>query len=244
MTSTRLNLSGLAGLMVFCLLFPAAVQAQGFSLPRAEIQVSRDCEQCPEMVTLPSGLRMSKHHVTRAQFAAFAQETGFRRNGWGCAWNYPGAIEQADDHPAVCIAYADAIAYLEWLSARTGKTYRLPTVEEYRQAASSGAPTNYWWGEDIGENRANCIACGSPYDGKGTSPVGSFAANPYGIADALGNAWQWTSDCQDSGCQRHALIGGSWSSPPADLRLSKVIWNDPNVPFYTYGLRVVTESEP
>ena len=220
-----------------------AALAQGFSLPRAEVQISTDCDDgCPAMVTLPSGLRMSQNHITRAQFALFAKDTGFKRNGWGCAWNFPG-IEQEDDQPALCISYEDAMQYIDWLSARAGTAYRLPTVEEYRAAASGGQSFNYWWGEDVGENRANCIGCKSDYDGKGTSPVDNFPANPYGLGDAVGNAWQWTSDCDDANCTQHALIGGSWSSPPADLRLSKLIWNKPQVPFYTYGLRVVSDAQ-
>ena len=229
------------GLVLLAL--PSQAQAQGFSLPRAEVQISSDCQDCPDMVTLPSGLRMSQHHVTREQFAVFAREMGYKRNGWGCAWNYPG-VEQTEDQPVVCITYEDALKYLDWLSARAGQTYRLPTVLEYRNAASAGSPDNYWWGNDIGENRANCLGCKSPFDGKGPAPVGSFEANPYGLGDAVGNAWQWTSDCEDATCHRHALIGGSWSSPPGDLRLSKLIWAEAQIPFYTYGLRVVTDGTP
>ena len=237
-----MRLLGLA-LTALLLFAPLSAHAQGFSLPRAEVQISNDCEGCPDMVTLPTGLRMSQNHITKAQFAVFAGEVGYKRNGWGCAWNFTG-IKQTDEDPAVCISYEDAQDYVAWLSARAGRTYRLPTADEYREAASTGAPTNYWWGEDIGENRANCLGCKSAFDGKGTSPVGSFTANAFGIGDAVGNAWQWTSDCQDTQCQRHALIGGSWSSPPADLRLSKLIWNDAQVPFYTYGLRVVADEAP
>jgi formylglycine-generating enzyme required for sulfatase activity len=229
-------------LSAFAMLVFAILPAQAqFSLPRADVQLSVDCDDCPTMVTLPSGLRMSEAHVTRAQFEVFADETGYKRTTWGCAWNFPG-IEQEENQPAVCISFDDAQAYLEWLSARAGMRYRLPTIEEYRAAASGGQIGNYWWGQDVGEGRANCIGCKTGADGKGTTAAGTFAPNPYGLLDALGNAWQWTEDCKDTDCTQHALIGGSWSSPPADLRLTKVIYADSPIPFYTYGLRVVTDD--
>jgi formylglycine-generating enzyme required for sulfatase activity len=220
----------------------APAQAQ-FSLPRAEVQLSIDCDDCPTMLTLPNGLRMSQAHVTRAQFTAFADEAGYQRSTWGCAWNFPG-IDQEMDQPAICISYDDAQAYLAWLSERAGVSYRLPTLEEYRYAASGGQIGNYWWGQDIGEGRANCIGCKTGADGKGTTSAGVFPPNPYGLLDAVGNAWQWTEDCDGTDCTKRALIGGSWSSPPADLRLTKVIHADLPVPFYTYGLRIVTDDPP
>lgn len=231
-----------AAAMFAVLLATGPILAQGFNLPRPELQLSVDCENCPRMVTLPNGMRMSQSHVTRAEFEVFARETGFERTTWGCAWNYPG-IPQENDQPAICISYVDAGKYVEWLTARAGIAYRLPTVEEYRYAAGGGQPGNYWWGQDVGKGRANCTGCSSDYDGKGTSPIEAFAPNPYGLYDAVGNAWQWTSDCHDTECRERVLIGGSWSSPPADLRLTKTIWNAAEIPFYTYGLRVVTDAQ-
>lgn len=237
-----IRLVALLAALVAGLLASAPAQAQ-FSLPRAEVQLSVDCENCPTMVTLPSGIRMSQAHVTRQQFEVFTAETGYKRTSWGCAWNFPG-IEQEPDQPAVCISYDDATAYLDWLSKRAGRPYRLPTLDEYRAAASGGQPDIYWWGKEVGENRANCIGCKTGHDGKGTTAAGTFLANPYGLLDAVGNAWQWTTDCKAEDCKEHALIGGSWSSPPADLRLTKVIYAEAPIPFYTYGLRVVTDTPP
>lgn len=231
-------------LLVLAFVLAAAPPASAqFSLPRAEVQLSIDCDDCPTMVTLPNGMRMGQAHVTRAQFAAFAEDTGYERTSWGCAWNFP-AIEQEMNEPAVCISYEDALAYVDWLTLRSGVVYRLPSVEEYRYAASGGQTGNYWWGQDVGENRANCIGCKTGADGKGTTAAGTFQPNPYGLLDAVGNAWQWTEDCDGDDCMKRALIGGSWSSPPADLRLTKLIYADLPIPFYTYGLRVVTEAEP
>jgi formylglycine-generating enzyme required for sulfatase activity len=226
--------------MLAATILPAFAQ---FSLPRAEVQLSIDCDDCPTMVTLPNGLRMSQAHVTRAQFEVFSKETGYTRTTWGCSWKGP-PFAQKPEEPAVCVSHVDAEHYLEWLSARSGVAYRLPTIDEYRYAASGGQASNYWWGQDIGEGRANCTGCGSAFDGIGTSPAGYFQPNPFGLLDAVGNAWQWTSDCQDAACGAYFLIGGGWTSPPADLRLTKTIWNDAPIPFQSYGLRVVADVSP
>ncbi|WP_181708510.1 SUMF1/EgtB/PvdO family nonheme iron enzyme [Chthonobacter rhizosphaerae] len=222
-------------------LAPAAV-AQDLALPRAVIESFADCANCPEMAMLPSGLAMSRRHVTVGQFKIFARETGLQQTGWGCVWQDP-KVPQDDEHPVVCVSYQDAKAYADWLSDRTKARYRLPTLGELRYALQAGEMGNYWWGQDVGEGRANCKSCKTPFDGKGTSPAGSFAASPYGLYDLPGNAWQWTSDCKDDACAERILAGGAWSSRPADLRPTATIWNDVTLRFNTYGIRVVKDVD-
>lgn len=217
-----------------------AAQAQ-LIVPKFEAQPFRDCDACPTMITLPSGFTISRAPVTRREFAAFVAATNYRRGGWGCNWDY-AHIPQTDDHPVVCVTFQGAETYVRWLSETTGRSYRLPTVEEMRYAAMGNVSGNYWWGQAIGRNRANCVACGSEWDGKGTAPIGSFEPNPFGVTDAVGNVWIWTSDCREGNCGERFLIGGSWSSPPGDLRNTKTIWNEVDVPFNTYGIRVVREE--
>ena len=218
-----------------------AQDASGFLLPQAERIVFRDCADCPEMVVLESGLALSSTPVTRAQFGAFAEATGFGQGSWGCVWRTP-EIPQEQDHPVVCVSWNDAVAYADWLSTHTGRSYRLPTAEEFAYASAGGEIGNYWWGQDVGEARANCLGCGSPWDGKGTAPVGSFAANRFGVKDAVGNVWVWLDSCAPDGCDERLLAGGSWFSPAGDLRAGRTIWNAPDRRFDTYGLRVVTDA--
>ncbi|MGW0161112.1 formylglycine-generating enzyme family protein [Mycobacterium sp. NPDC003323] len=116
----------------------------------------------------------------------------------GASWRHPHGpgSECVDDHPVVQVAYADALAYAGWAGRR------LPTETEWEYAAGAGAETTYAWGDDpapAGELMANTWQGRFPYrnDGAagwvGTSPVGTFPANSFGLVDMIGNVWEWTS---------------------------------------------------
>lgn len=230
--------------VIFAILFGSlanAVQAQ-LLLPTPELRVEKDCETCPEMVTLPNGLYMSRAPIMVEEFRAFAKDTGYKNTGWGCKWNYP-TFEQGPRHPVTCVTFKGGEAYAKWLSDRTGKPYRLPNAEELTYAVMASKSTNYWWGQQIGRDRATCLGCGRALDSVGTTPVDIYDANPFNLLDAVGNVWIWTTDCKSVDCEERYLLSGGWSSPPSDLRMSKRIYNGVRVPFNTYGIRVVKEFE-
>jgi formylglycine-generating enzyme required for sulfatase activity len=135
--------------------------------------------------------------------------------------------------PAINVSWHDAQTYVKWLFRITGKQYRLLSGAEYEYAARAGTRTAYPWGDEIGKGEANCNGCGSKWDGKLTAPVGSFAANSFGLYDMVGNVWEWTDDCwnpsyQDApadgspwtsgDCSVRVIRGGSWINNPSNLR--------------------------
>ncbi|MBM7067247.1 SUMF1/EgtB/PvdO family nonheme iron enzyme [Actibacterium sp. 188UL27-1] len=231
-----------AAFLVALCLVPATMATAQLLLPQPELRVLKDCETCPELVILPDGMYMSRAPVTLAEFRAFAEATNYVNRGWGCKWNRPH-FPQEDNHPAVCLTYQGAVAYADWLTETTGQTYRLPKASELTYAVMGFEKTNYWWGQQIGRDRANCLGCGRPLDAVGTTAVDTYPPNPFNVLDAVGNVWIWTSDCKSAACEERVLMSGSWSSPPSDLRMTKRISNAPNVPFNTYGMRVVREQE-
>ena len=214
----------------------------------------RDCPECPEMVVVPAGsFEMGSssgeeyrddnegpvHRVTfERPFAVGVYEVTFGEwdacvSGGGC-----GGYRPEDEgwgrgnRPVVNVSWEDAQAYIEWLSRKTGEGYRLLSESEWEYVTRAGMRTAYWWGDDIGRNRANCDSyCGDSYSY--TAPVGSFSANAFGLYDVHGNVWEWVEDCwnesyrgapsdgsvwESGDCERRVLRGGSWSYIPRDLR--------------------------
>lgn len=144
--------------------------------------------------------------------------------------------------PVVNVNYEDAVNYAQWLSKETGTRYRLPTEEEWEVAARAGTTTDYWWGNDIGVNNANCDGCGSKWGGKKTAPVGSFQPNAYGLYDTVGNVWEWTASCYDASCQWRMVRGGSWYVDPGYLSASYRLETDASSRNLFYGFRLVQEK--
>ena len=177
----------------------------------------RDCPECPELVVVPGGtigrpFAVGVYEVTFGEWDACV-------SGGGCGEYRP------DDEgwgrgrrPVVNVSWEDAKAYVRWLSRKTGEGYRLLSESEWEYVARAGTRTKYWWGNEIGRNRANCDGCGSRWDSRQTAPVGSFSANGFGLYDVHGNVREWVEDCWDGDCGRRVLRGGSWIFYPRFLR--------------------------
>ena len=211
----------------------------------------RDCPECPEMVVVREGrFRMGStvgndderpvHEVTIARpFAVGVYEVTFAEwdacvSDGGCGGYRPDdAGWGRGKRPVINVSWNDAKAYVRWLSRRTGEAYRLLSESEWEYVARAGTTTRYWWGNEIGRNRANCDGCGSRWDDERTAPVGSFSPNAFGLQDVHGNVWEWVEDCwnesyrgaqSDGGvwesgeCGRRVLRGGSWGDNPGSLR--------------------------
>lgn len=155
-----------------------------------------------------------KFDVTRGQWAEFVSSTK-REATAGCSYSgFPKEKEniaswrnlgftQDDTHPVVCITWEDAQDYVQWLSQRAARKYRLLTEAEWEYAARAGTTTAYPWGSTANHEHANY----GPDKGFGhglaigrdrwvyTSPVGSFPPNPFGLYDMHGNVLQWVQDC-------------------------------------------------
>jgi len=120
----------------------------------------------------------------------------------GADWRHPqgpgSSLAGLDDHPVVHVAWADVEAYARW----AGKS--LPTEAEWEFAARGDCgECEYAWGAELapgGVHQANTWQGEFPWqnlaeDGHlGTSPVGAFPPNCYGLVDMIGNVWEWTSD--------------------------------------------------
>lgn len=130
----------------------------------------------------------------------------------GACWKRPfgpdSDLAGKSEHPVVQIAYPDAAAYARWAGRR------LPSEAEWEFAARGGATSVYPWGDDAtvdGDLMANTWQGKFPHrnDGAlgwvGTSPVGTFPPNRFGLFDMIGNVWEWTTTRYST----HHVMGGS-----------------------------------
>jgi formylglycine-generating enzyme required for sulfatase activity len=207
----------------------------------------RDDEGPQHSVTIEKSFAVGKFHVTIDQFAAFVAETGYDAGSrcyafeggtfeekQGRSWRNPG-FAQNGSHPAVCLNWNDAAAYVRWLAKKTGKSYRLLTEAEWEYAARAGTTTRYSFGDDekdlcsngngADQTLKNTIAvtgistfapCSDGY--VYTSPGGSFAPNGFGLFDMHGNAVQWLEDCWNENYQGAPADGSVWTSGDCSRR--------------------------
>lgn len=190
-------------------------------------------EQPEHNVTFAEPFAVAKYELTFADWEACVATggcNGYTPNdqGWG-----------RGRQPVINVNWDDAQAYVAWLSAMTGKTYRLLTEAEYEYVMRARTTTTYPWGDDIklnGAAMANCGDCGSKWDNQQTAPAGSFAPNEFGLYDMAGNVWEWTEDCvhknyngapadgspwlaaNGGDCTGRILRGGSWDLTSDNLR--------------------------
>jgi formylglycine-generating enzyme required for sulfatase activity len=164
----------------------------------------------------------------------WTQEEGKAKERDARGWRNPG-FPQNGSHPAVCLSWNDAKAYVGWLIRKPGKSYRLLTEAEWEYAARAGTTTRYFFGDDESEscrygNGADQTAKGALAampnmtfapcnDGHAyTSPAGNFSPNGFGLYDMLGNAVQWLEDCWHKNYQEAPPDGSAWTTGDCSVR--------------------------
>ena len=155
--------------------------------------------------------------------------------------------------PVVTVTLAGALAYCEWLSARTGVTHRLPSEAEWEKAARGPRSLTYAYGNVYRRRGAN-------QESGHLREVASFPANDFGLFDMTGNAFEWTADSYDAEEYRHhqlrpprpasresdlqVLRGGSYVLDGMYLRNSFRMRQSPALMTDDFGFRVVREAPP
>jgi formylglycine-generating enzyme required for sulfatase activity len=171
-------------------------------------------------VTVPA-FAIGKYEVTFAEWDACAAAGGCSRlfpsdRSWG-----------RGRRPVIGVSWRDVQGYVRWLNEKTdGPDYRLPSEAEWEYAARAGAATRYAFGDRIDRTQALFRA-------RQTDPVGTYAANAFGLFDMHGNAAEWVEDCYNptylglpadgraattGTCAMRPYRGGAWRDDANALR--------------------------
>jgi len=218
------------------------VPAGTFKMGEDEDGASAECEGPAHLVTIAHPFAIGRCCVTVGEYRSFVEATGHataqpiyslsgqflaigdlivtrknRRN-----WRRPG-FAQNDDHPVVGVSWADATAYVTWLSASTRRPYRLPSEAEWEYAARAGSAHRYAWGQVITRARANFddnpeLRRRHPtawrYQARrGTCPAGHFDPNAWGLSNMHGNVAEWVEDDWHDTYAGAPADGSHWASP-------------------------------
>ena len=227
-------------------------------------------------VTIAKPFAVGKYEVTRREFGAFVSATGRDMDG-GCwywnieekkgkrdiarSWRSPG-YEQTDLDPVACVSWRDAQAYVNWVSEKTGKRYRLPSEGEWEYAARGGTRRSRYWGDDASAQCAHANGAdgtlkehysdwpwvvASCRDGfVHTAPAGSFSANGFGLHDVLGNVWEWVEDCWNERYVGARSDGSAWTNGNCGRRVLRggSWYNIPRILRSANRFRVLRTGDP
>jgi formylglycine-generating enzyme required for sulfatase activity len=216
----------------------------------------RPSEGPQHRVDLRRPFAMSRDLITFDEWEACAEDGGCRHyfpsdQHWG-----------RGNRPVINVNWSDAQDYVDWLSQKTGKAYRLPTEAEWEYAARAGTTTPYYSGYELSTDKANYDGADYPKDGSPgiyrqmTTPIGSFAPNGFGLTDMEGNVWEWTEDCwnadhrgapsdgsarKSGDCNRKVVRAGAFNNTPAYDRSAFRFWEVGELRSAFIGFRVVRD---
>ncbi len=232
---------------------PVMVKIPGGRFEQGDVEKLGEPSRKPvRPVTIKSFL-MGKHEVTFGEYDRFAIAKGRplpNDQGWG-----------RRRRPVINVSWDDAKAYVEWLSAQTGKRYRLPTESEWEYAARGGDQQQKWAGT-VKESQLGAYAVFFENSGNQTAEVGTKLPNEFGLHDLSGNVWEWVEDCahatytdapedgsawlEDSGakCRLRVIRGGAWTVLPWSLHASNRVTYATGLRSGHLGFRLAQDIEP
>ncbi|MCK9802335.1 formylglycine-generating enzyme family protein [Pseudomonas sp. MAFF 302030] len=193
--------------------------AGSFVMGTPEGEVGKEPDESPQhTVTFKKPFAISRFHVTAGELDTYIRETGVvikdgdKRPGRLCQASKP-RYEQGPRQPAVCVDYYDVQAYAQWLSKKTGHTYRMISEAEREYAARAGStgPFPFPFDEEGQYQISKHANTYGPKDGYSyTAPVGSYPANAFGVYDMHGNVYEWTADCYHPNYVGAPTDGSAW----------------------------------
>jgi len=242
------------------------------------LSTSRAAECLPALVPIPAGwflmgcdsgqdnekpvhrvwideFLLAVRQVTHADYDRFLRDTA------SIALPPPFWSDPAFNHlrqPVVGVSWHEAIRYCEWLSASTGRNFRLPTEAEWERAARGGLEEAlYPWGDEPPQSRPGYDDRCAGHWKTGPEPVGGGEPNAYGLYNMCDNVHEWCRDWfaadyyafspernprgPETG-ERRASRGGSWRHHIKMSRCAARSSIPPEFKYADYGFRVACDA--
>ena len=213
-------------------------------------------------VTVPD-FKLGKYEVTFTQWDACVADGGCGRytpddEGWG-----------RGNRPVINVSWNDVQYFIDWLNAKTGGNFRLPSEAEWEYAARAGSTTKYHFGNsesqlcrygnhadsstDFSRRNESC----SDGVGERTAEVGRYQPNSFGLYDMHGNVWEWAQDCWNDSyagaptdgsawtlgdCRQRVIRGGAWGGTPGVLRSDFRVWHTRSRHAGSFGFRLAQDK--
>jgi formylglycine-generating enzyme required for sulfatase activity len=165
------------------------IKADLVEIPGGTFQMGRNngpLQETPAHQISVQSFFMDKTEVTNAEYAEFVRES---HHAPPSDWNGTKPPYGTEMWPVLNVSLDDVNAFADWRSKRDNVVYRLPTEQEWEYAARNGEQSDlYPWGKDWKDNQA-VLKEATPQK-VGSHPEGN---NKWGVADLIGNVWEWTS---------------------------------------------------
>jgi len=188
-------------------------------LPGGDFVMGSDAnpdDQPAHAVSLAFPYAISVFEITRDEFILYCEQAGT-----AC----PGEPWPGKDLPVVDVNWYQAVAYCEWLTEKTGHTYRLPTEEEWEYAARGGTTSMFPFGDKLGATQARFSSV-NQYEFPLPTSDRTTQRNGYGLWHVVGNVQEWVSTdwvngvAAGAGDDLKVVRGGSYASGEDELRSS------------------------
>jgi len=178
-------------------------------------------------VNIAQDFYLGKYQVTQAQYQAIMGKN-------------PSSFNKGGNYPVEYVSWNDAVEFCQKLSAKTGKTFKLPSEAQWEYACRAGSQTRYYYGDD--EGKLGDYAWYDQNSNSQTQVVGQKIPNNFGLYDMHGNVWEWCEDnyhenynnapnnenpwYNNSETNLRILRGGSWLNFARFCRSASRNWLD------------------